>query len=158
MLNKRHSSGTKAALVAMSIALLGGSLAGCSTERTFTHGFVIKNEDLALVPVGSSKEQVILTLGNPSTINNFDGKTYYYISQTKRRKMAFMRAKIVSQRVIAVYFNKDEEVSRIADYGLKDGKVFDFITRTTPTGGKELSFLTQLLSSASTIVNPFKSQ
>jgi outer membrane protein assembly factor BamE (lipoprotein component of BamABCDE complex) len=29
---------------------------------------------------------------------------------------------------------------------MKDGKVFDMLTRTTPTGGKESSFLGQLLS------------
>ena len=45
------------------------------------------------------------------------------------------------QRVIAVYFDKDRKVQRIADYGLKDGKMFDFISRTTPTGGEELSYL-----------------
>jgi outer membrane protein assembly factor BamE (lipoprotein component of BamABCDE complex) len=32
-------------------------------------------------------------------------------------------------------------VRRLADYGIKDGKIFDFVSRTTPTGGQELSFL-----------------
>jgi outer membrane protein assembly factor BamE (lipoprotein component of BamABCDE complex) len=32
-------------------------------------------------------------------------------------------------------------VRRIANYGLQDGKVFDFIGRTTPDGGQELSYL-----------------
>ena len=30
---------------------------------------------------------------------------------------------------------------KLADYGLKDGKVFDFYAKTTPTGGQELSYL-----------------
>ena len=29
----------------------------------------------------------------------------------------------------------------VAYYGLKDGKVFDFISRTTPTRGKEVTIL-----------------
>ena len=33
----------------------------------------------------------------------------------------------------------------IASYGLQDGVVFDFISRTTPTGGNELSLVRQLL-------------
>ena len=32
-------------------------------------------------------------------------------------------------------------VQRLANYGLKDGKVFDFISRTTPTSGNELNYL-----------------
>jgi outer membrane protein assembly factor BamE (lipoprotein component of BamABCDE complex) len=32
---------------------------------------------------------------------------------------------------------------------LKDGKVFDFISRTTPTGGKDQNFLTQIIKGTS---------
>jgi outer membrane protein assembly factor BamE (lipoprotein component of BamABCDE complex) len=32
----------------------------------------------------------------------------------------------------------------LANYGLKDGKIFDYISRTTPTGGEELSVLGQV--------------
>ena len=31
-----------------------------------------------------------------------------------------------------------------ANYGMEDGKIFDFISRTTPTSGQELSYLTPL--------------
>ena len=46
---------------------------------------------------------------------------------------------MVDQRVIAVYFDNNRRVERLADYGLKDGKVFDYVSRTTPTSGSELS-------------------
>ena len=36
------------------------------------------------------------------------------------------------------------QVQRLANYGLKDGRIFDFISRTTPTSGQELSYLTPL--------------
>jgi outer membrane protein assembly factor BamE (lipoprotein component of BamABCDE complex) len=52
--------------------------------------------------------------------------------------------KVVDQRVIAVYFDNDRKVKRVAEYGLKDGKIFDFISRTTPTGGADLSLLNGL--------------
>jgi len=32
-------------------------------------------------------------------------------------------------------------VKRLANYGMKDGKVFDFLSQTTETGGQELSYL-----------------
>jgi outer membrane protein assembly factor BamE (lipoprotein component of BamABCDE complex) len=48
--------------------------------------------------------------------------------------------------VIAIYFDKDRRVERVASYGIKDGKVFDFISRTTPTAGSDMNILKQLLS------------
>ena len=45
--------------------------------------------------------------------------------------------------------DKDGIVTRRANYTLKDGKVFDTITRVTPTGGKDFTFLQQLLSGGS---------
>ena len=35
-------------------------------------------------------------------------------------------------------------MQRLAEYGMKDGKVFDFISRTTPTGGADLSIINGL--------------
>ncbi len=47
--------------------------------------------------------------------------------------------------MIAVYFDKGRKVQRIADYGMKDGKVFDFVSRTTPSGGDELNLIRYLV-------------
>jgi outer membrane protein assembly factor BamE (lipoprotein component of BamABCDE complex) len=54
-----------------------------------------------------------------------------------------MSPHIVDRNVLAVYFDKGK-VSRVANYSLQDGKVFDSITRTTPTAGGDLNFITQL--------------
>jgi outer membrane protein assembly factor BamE (lipoprotein component of BamABCDE complex) len=35
-------------------------------------------------------------------------------------------------------------VIRLANYGLQDGKIFDFISRTTATSGQEMSYLQPL--------------
>lgn len=127
------------------------ALPGCSTDvlnprETITQGYVADEQALELVPVGSSREQVLLALGTPSTTATFDSEVFYYISQTRVRQAAFMNAKLVDQRVMAVYFGKDGRVENIANYGLQDGKVFDFVSRTTPTGGKDQGFIGQLLS------------
>ena len=58
--------------------------------------------------------------------------------------VAFMNQKVVDQRVIAVYFDKNRRVRRLANYGLQDGKIFDFISRTTATSGQEMNYLTPL--------------
>ena len=136
-------------LAATGVALL---LAGCNaaenltSSETLSHGFVIDQETLDLVPVGSSREQVLLSLGTPSTTATFDTEAFYYISQTRKRSVAFMNPRVTDQRVLAVYFGPDGRVSNIAHYGMQDGRVFDFISRTTPTGGKETSFLGGLIT------------
>jgi outer membrane protein assembly factor BamE (lipoprotein component of BamABCDE complex) len=137
------------------VAVAGIGLAGCNASKTFgdlspgetlTQGYVADQASIDLVPVGSSREQVLLALGTPSTTATFDNEVFYYISQTRKRPVAFANAKLVDQRVLAVYFGEDGRVGNIANYGLKDGKIFDFISRTTPTGGKDRTFLGQILS------------
>lgn len=129
------------------------ALTACNTTQTFSHGYQLNQETLALVPEGSSREQVLISLGTPSTtMRQPNGnETFYYISQTKQKRVAFMQARVVDQRVLAVYLNDQETVERIANYGLKDGRVFDFVGRVTPTGGRELSFLSQLLGAAGAV-------
>ncbi|RUV44063.1 MAG: outer membrane protein assembly factor BamE [Mesorhizobium sp.] len=118
-------------------------------SETLTKGYVIDQAAIDSVPVGSSREQVLLALGTPSTTATFDNEAFYYISQTRKRYVAFDNPRIVDQHVLAVYFGADGRVTQIANYGLKDGKVFDFISRTTPTGGKDQNFLSQIINGAS---------
>ncbi|MBE7185197.1 MAG: outer membrane protein assembly factor BamE [Methylobacterium mesophilicum] len=143
--------GHAAPLFAAGLLLAGcngtGNL-GLTPGETITQGYIIDQAQIDSVPVGSSREQVLLALGTPSTTATFDNEVFYYISQTRRRSVAFMNARVVDQRVLAVYFGQDGRVTNIANYGLKDGKVFDFISRTTPTAGKDQNFLGRILAGA----------
>ena len=134
-------------------------LSSCnSTTQVLAHGFQASEDTIDLVPVGSSREQVLLALGTPSTTLSQGSETFYYISQKKKRSMAFSRPKTIEQKVLAIYFDKEQTVSQLANYGLKDGKVFDYISRTTPTGGRDLTFLGQILGAAGSAgINPFGS-
>jgi outer membrane protein assembly factor BamE (lipoprotein component of BamABCDE complex) len=126
----------------LSALALGG---GCSMSETLNQGYIVDDQTIQLVPVGSSREQVLTALGTPSTKATFDNEVFYYISQKRVRPVAFMNPHIVDQRVLAIYFGPDDTVTNIANYGLQNGKLFDFISRTTPTGGRDVSFLGQLL-------------
>lgn len=131
---------TAACLVILALGLMPG---GCFGE-TFQRGYVLPDGALQQIPLGSSQEQVLIVLGTPSTVATVSGEAFYYISQRAERAVSFMRTTVVDQRVIAVYFDSNRKVKRIAEYGLKDGKIFDFISRTTPTGGSDLSLLNGL--------------
>jgi outer membrane protein assembly factor BamE (lipoprotein component of BamABCDE complex) len=122
-------------------------LAGCGMSETLQRGYVMPEGALEQIPVGASQEQVLIVLGTPSTVATVNGEAFYYISQKSERAAAFMPYEVTDQRVVAVYFDKDRRVQRLANYGLKDGKVFDFSSNTTPTGGAELSYLRGILKS-----------
>ncbi|MCO5072487.1 MAG: outer membrane protein assembly factor BamE [Rhizobiaceae bacterium] len=138
-----------AVLSSIAVSACTPSTLNLSSSETLNQGYVIDEQQLELVPVGSSREQVILALGSPSTKAIFDNEVYYYISQTRKRSMAFQKPHLVDQRVLAVYFGEDGRVTNIANYGKKDGKVFDFISRTTPTSGKDQTFIGQILGGVS---------
>jgi outer membrane protein assembly factor BamE (lipoprotein component of BamABCDE complex) len=126
------------------------SLAGCgSFSETLQRGYVLPEGALEQIPVGASQEQVLIVLGTPSTVATVNGEAFYYISQKTERAAAFMPQEVVDQRVVAVYFDKDRHVDRLANYGLKDGKIFDYLSNTTPTGGQELSYIRGVLRSFS---------
>jgi outer membrane protein assembly factor BamE (lipoprotein component of BamABCDE complex) len=72
--------------------------------ETLTQGYVVDPQALETVPVGSSREQVLLALGTPSTTATFDNEVFYYISQTRVRPVAFINRRIVNLRFLAVYF------------------------------------------------------
>src|SRR5918911_872487 len=129
--------------MAAAAVLVCAALAGCTGEQ-FQKGYILPPGALEQIPIGASQDQVLIVMGTPSTVATLDGEVFYYISQRSERPVAFMNQKVVDQRVIAIYFDKKRQVRRLANYGLQDGKIFDFISRTTPTSGQELSYLTPL--------------
>ncbi len=130
--------------VVAAITLLCAVLGGCITGEQFQKGYILPPGALEQIPIGASQDQVLIVMGTPSTVATLNGEVFYYISQRSERPVAFMNQKVVDQRVIAIYFDKNRQVQRLANYGLQDGKIFDFISRTTPTSGQELSYLTPL--------------
>ena len=120
------------------------ALAGCGATIT-KHGQIFTDTDLQAVQAGMSKDQVRAALGTPATTAVVgDGHAFYYISSTDSQASFFLPTE-QSRQVVAVYFNNGGTVDKIANYGLKDGKVFDFVSRTTPApGGKDEGILKQL--------------
>jgi len=83
-------------------------------------------------------------LGTPSMVATFDTETWYYVSQ-KTETVAFFAPEIVEQRVIAIRFDAYGMVNAVDHYQLSDGREIDPVDRKTPTAGKELGLIEQLL-------------
>jgi outer membrane protein assembly factor BamE (lipoprotein component of BamABCDE complex) len=130
-----------AAPVAVAAVLAFGLMLGGCFSETYQKGYIVPDGALEQVPIGSTQEQVLIVLGTPSTVATVSGEAFYYISQRSERPVNFMPQTVTDQRVVAVYFDKNRRVERLANYGLKDGRIFDFVSRTTPTGGKDVAYL-----------------
>jgi outer membrane protein assembly factor BamE (lipoprotein component of BamABCDE complex) len=124
------------------VVLVCAVLGGCGEQ--FQKGYILPPGALEQIPIGASQDQVLIVMGTPSTVATLNGEVFYYISQRSERPIAFMSDRIVDQRVIAIYFDKNRQVRRLANYGLKDGMIFDFISRTTPTSGQEINYVAPL--------------
>lgn len=134
-----------AALAGAAFAAL--SLGGClGYDGTNYRGYVIDAKTMDQVRVGASAEQVLVVMGTPSTTSTVGGDAWYYISQKTERTLAFQQPKVTDQRIFAVYFDKNKKVQRVANYGMEDGRIVDFVTRTTPTAGPESSFLRNMFT------------
>jgi outer membrane protein assembly factor BamE (lipoprotein component of BamABCDE complex) len=140
-----QNGGRRVAAVCALVAVLGLPLGGCFFGETFQRGYVLPEGALDQIRLGESQEQVLIVLGTPSTVATVSGEAFYYISQKADRAVSFMPTTVTDQRVIAIYFDKDRRVERVAAYGIKDGKIFDFVSRTTPTAGSDMTLIQALL-------------
>ncbi|HEV2557252.1 MAG TPA: outer membrane protein assembly factor BamE [Microvirga sp.] len=144
------------ALTLAAATMLALPLAGCLGGEEFQRGYLLDERAVSQVRKGMNAEQVLQTLGTPSTVSTVGNRNWYYISQVSKRRFQFLGESVVDQRVTAVYFDKGLRVERVALYGIQDGKVFDFISRTTPTGGEDVSFIGQIFK-GQTSFNPLGS-
>lgn len=126
------------------LAAMALAVAGCSANIAH-RGYLAKPGAFGQVREGMPKSEVEGILGSPSTTAsvNFQGDSYYYISSVTEQT-AFLNPKEVERQVIAVRFDKNDQVASLGQYGLEDGKIIDINSRSTPTKGRELTMLQQL--------------
>lgn len=131
------------ALALFAVATLGAPACAPITSH---HGFQAIEANPKDVQAGTdTKSSVRAKLGSPSATSTFDPNTWYYVNSVKAR-VAFRRPVTTARNVTAILFNKDtEQVEQVNNYTLKDGKVIAFNGRETPTRGRELTVLEQLL-------------
>ena len=139
----RVASGVCAAFLACLV------LAGCA-EIVTKHGHHFQETDLQQVSPGMSEDQVRSTLGTPTTTAGVgSGRAYYYISNTTAQT-SFFKPVEKDRKVVAIYFNPLGSVDRVAHYGLKDGKVFDYVKQQTPTPARDENILKALFRNLGT--------
>jgi len=119
--------------------------AACVPVET-QRGYLPDKQAVQSIAVGQDTKTTIADrLGNPSTTATFGNEVWYYIS-SKEEQMAFFTPRILSRDVLAVEFNTQGQVADVRRYGLKDGRVVAFVSRETPTKGRELTLIQQIFN------------
>lgn len=135
------------AVVAIAIGLAG---AGCAPVIR-THGYVPVPERLAEIEVGrDTRGSVQRKIGRPSASSTFDDDGWYYVS-TKVRHETYKEPKVIERTVLALSFDRAGLLTEMNRYGLEDGRVIDLETRTTPTYGRQLTILEQLIGNLGSV-------
>lgn len=125
-------------------SVLALSVTACNpTLRNHGYVSVDGSKPQQVEPEVDTKATVLARLGNPSSKGTFELDTWYYISSTRER-LAYLRPAIRYRQITAVVFNDDGQVQAVAEYGLEDGRIVNFVGRETPTRGRELSVLEQI--------------
>ena len=131
-------------------AIIGGGLSGCAAEVK-NHGYAPDDALLAEITAGTdTRGSVRRKIGRPSTTGVFTESGWYYVATTVEHYM-YYQPKVTDRRVVAVQFDADDVVAAVNVYGLEDGRIIDLQTRTTPTHGRELTILQQLLGNLGTL-------
>jgi len=122
-----------------------GAAAACSPVQTYS-GFRPERNDVAIADpqVGvDTRTTVQQRFGSPSTTAVFDQTAWYYVSSTQER-IAFYTPQTTARSVMVVRFDGDL-VSSVEKFGLERGRLVSYSEETTPTRGRELGLLEQLL-------------
>jgi outer membrane protein assembly factor BamE (lipoprotein component of BamABCDE complex) len=119
--------------------------AACAPINSYS-GFQAIDANPKDVKVGvDTKSTVRGKLGSPSVTSTFDPDVWYYMNQVNQR-VAFRRPQVVARSVTEITFNKDSEVvASVKNYSLKDGKAIAYNSRETPTRGREMTILEQMI-------------
>lgn len=131
-----------AALVS-AFALVGVSACAPTIAR---QGFQVMDAAPREVKIGEdTKSSVMAKLGSPSTVSTFEPNVWFYISQTTE-KYTYHMQKVTARDVTVVTFDPSTElVASVENLDLADARHVDYSDRETPTRGRELTVLEQLL-------------
>ncbi len=131
-------------------AMIGGGLSGCASAVK-NHGYAPDDELLAGITAGTdTRGSVRRKIGRPSNTGVFTETGWYYVATTVEHYLYYEPA-VSDRRIVAVQFDTNDVVSGVNVYGFEGGRIIDLQTRTTPTQGRQLTILQQLLGNLGTL-------
>jgi outer membrane protein assembly factor BamE (lipoprotein component of BamABCDE complex) len=128
----------------LSFALVALALAACQPTIDQRGNLPDKSKVAEIEPGVTTKEMVSQILGTPSSVSTFSDRTWYYISR-RTEQTAFFDPEVLDQQVVVVAFDDGGVVRDVQHLNLADGRPVEMASRETPSAGKELGFIEQLI-------------
>jgi len=119
-------------------------LAGCAVSEDQRGNLPDPDKLAQIQPGATTKEQVVKILGTPSSASTFDDDVWYYISR-KTKQVAFFSPTVLDQQVYIVDFDSKGVVKDLGHKTLADAESISPAPGATPSPGRELSFMEQLI-------------
>ena len=133
---------TKLLIAAFSAVALTAACAPVIGQNGFQ---AIDAKPTDIVAGTDTKRTVLARLGTPSTTSPLESDNiWYYISQVTE-KYTYNQAQVTQRSVTEITFNEAGQVAEVRTLGLDDGQRLAMNSRETPTRGRQLTILEQLL-------------
>jgi outer membrane protein assembly factor BamE (lipoprotein component of BamABCDE complex) len=128
------------------ISLFVAIVLSACTPITTHHGFNNIVSMRSFVKSNTVLKNELQSRFGPASFVDTEGDmtSLYYIAFTKER-FAFFKPEVTDRQIIVLHF-KNDAYQDYAEYSLKDGKNIDIVSDKTPTYGKEMSVIQQILS------------
>ncbi len=132
-------------LLAAVFAAATAATSGCSPTAD-TRGNLPLAEVVDTIERGKqNRDQIVAILGSPSTTATFGKQeTWYYIG-TRTETVAFFKPKLLERKILVIKFDDRGVVDAITSYDASAGKKVELVERVTPTKGKQLGVIEQIL-------------
>ncbi len=132
------------------------AISGCA-NNVEQRGFAPTPGSVEKLEVGTqSRDDIVRLIGSPSAVATFNPNVWYYISE-KQESWAFMKPEITDQKVMQLTFNESGRLQNIKKYDQSDAQDITMVSRITPTAGKELTILEQILGNVGRFSTPKQS-
>src|SRR3546814_15351443 len=90
------------------------------TDTLFPYTTLFRSAQIQ--PGVSTRDDVAVILGTPTTVSTFEDNIWYYIGQ-RTEKSAFWNPAIVDRRVLEVTFDDQGVVRTIQELGMEEGQI-----------------------------------
>lgn len=127
-------------------ALGAAALTAACTPISAAQGYQVVDERPADVKVGDDTMATVrIRFGSPTIVSTFEPNIWFYMNQISDQ-FGFYRPRVRSRDIVAITFDKEtEKVAAVNTYTVENGRVIAFNNRETPTRGRELNAIEQII-------------
>ena len=133
---------SKLLIAALSAAALTAACAPVIGQNGFQ---AVDAKPTDIVAGTDTRETVLTKLGTPSTTSTFENDSIWYYMSQVTEKYTYNRPQVTQRTITEITFNDAGQVAAVRTLGLEDGQRIAMNSRETPTRGRQLTVLEQLL-------------